>query len=34
MPFVACSQLDNMPFVNNLVGTALEVGFLLIRSNT
>lgn len=32
MPFVACSLLTAMPFNNNLAGTTLEVGFLLIRT--
>lgn len=32
MPFLACSQVASTPFTNNVAGTALEVGFLIIRT--
>jgi hypothetical protein len=34
MPFVPCSMINTMPFNNNTAGTALEVGFLLIRTTS
>jgi hypothetical protein len=32
MPFLPCSLIAASPFTNNTAGTALEVGFLLIRT--
>lgn len=34
LPFVPCSMISTMPYANNTVGTALEVGFLLVRSSS